>query len=61
MKATGKCPKCGSTDIFIRKPKKGEYRGIPLGWTAETPETYICKQCGYIEEYFVDYQIEKLH
>lgn len=63
MKQSGTCPKCGSIDIFIRHSESGEQRGLKLGWTTlsqETPETYICKNCGYLEEYFTEEQIAQL-
>lgn len=63
MKKTSTCPKCESTNIFIREAKRGEYRGLAIGWSVlglHTPEIYICRDCGYLEEYLTEKQLSKL-
>ncbi len=58
MKNSGKCPKCNSADIFIRKGfKHAKGYSIMLGSTSfsEVPmDHYICKECGYIEQWLQD-------
>ncbi len=63
MKNTGKCPKCNSTEIFVRKGfKHSKGYNIMLGSTSfsEAPiDHYICKKCGYIEQWLRDVEILK--
>lgn len=57
MKNTKKCPKCGSSDIFMVKGNAGAYgsgNNIPVGLTIFTyipVDRYICGRCGYSEEW----------
>lgn len=66
MKATGKCPKCGSTDLIIIPGKMtpaGSGRYVMTGNTtlsAALLHRYVCASCGYTEEYFDKEDIEKL-
>jgi DNA-directed RNA polymerase subunit RPC12/RpoP len=56
------CSKCGSSNIAKVK-NKAEARAVMLGKTAFGlihPTSYICKDCGYIEEYLEDKDLEKL-
>lgn len=58
MKPSGKCPKCGGTEIIKRKGTTANYgigNTIALGVTVFhglVPVTrYICLGCGYSEEW----------
>lgn len=60
----GKCPKCGSTNIYMRREGISFYFGsnIPPGIfivtgrivTQSKLDNYICTDCGYFESYIVD-------
>ncbi len=61
MKVTA-CARCGSGNIAAVK-KKAEARAVMLGMTGMGlvhPTTYICTDCGYIEEYIEEKDLEKL-
>jgi len=55
---SGKCPKCGSTDIRIGPP--AENPGGPMNkfavsfWKNVRPERHICMSCGSMEQYVAD-------
>jgi predicted nucleic-acid-binding Zn-ribbon protein len=54
MKKSGKCPKCGSTEVYTdgKQVRRGERCIIPVtSWTRIYLNTYICTSCGYVEEY----------
>ena len=54
MKKTGKCPKCGSTEIYTdaKQLKRGDRCIIPVtSWKTLYLNTYLCTSCGFIEEY----------
>ncbi len=56
------CSKCGSSNIAEVK-NKAEARAIMLGKTGLGlihPTSFICKDCGYIEEYLEDKNLAKL-
>lgn len=65
MKNTKKCPKCGSTDIFVIDGFCGAYgRGnnIEVGmsiFSAVSVDRYVCGQCGYSEEWVRTEDIQK--
>ena len=53
---TGKCPKCGSTEIYIAAKRYPEPRGV-VGvtlWSSVAVDDYICSSCGFIETYLHD-------
>ena len=56
----GKCPKCGSDDIFCGAdihPKSGPFgsNSIPVSLTSIAAlDNYVCTQCGYVESYITD-------
>jgi len=66
MKKTGKCPKCDSDQIIHRGATGAggdQSRAVHTGLTvfsAKKPEMFICKSCGYIEEYFTPEQLPSL-
>ncbi|MCR8968753.1 hypothetical protein [Facklamia sp. 7083-14-GEN3] len=66
MKNTGKCPKCGSEDIFVVPGASGAYgmgNNIPIGSTifsAVLVDRYVCSICGFTEEWIDTKDIEKL-
>jgi ribosomal protein S27AE len=66
MKYTKKCPKCGSTDILYSKGYTGAYgsgSNIMYGATvlsAVDVDRYICGNCGYVEHFVRELDIEKL-
>ena len=61
MKIT-ECSKCGSSNLAEVK-NKAEARAVMLGKTAFGlihPHTYICTDCGFIEDYLEGKDLEKL-
>ncbi|MBN2587183.1 MAG: hypothetical protein JXR55_07810 [Candidatus Fermentibacteraceae bacterium] len=61
MKVTA-CARCGSGNVATIK-NRTEARSVMLGKTAlglVHPTSYICTDCGYIEEYLEDKDLEKL-
>ncbi len=56
------CTRCGSANIAQIKNKTAA-RAVNTGKTAMGlvhPTTYICKDCGFIEEYLDDKDLEKV-
>ncbi len=52
MKATGKCPKCGSDQITVVTSKLGTYNQIKTDFSSFVDvDRYICANCGYMEQY----------
>jgi predicted RNA-binding Zn-ribbon protein involved in translation (DUF1610 family) len=57
---TGKCPKCGSEEIYcaMHMPLKGGPFGsnsIPIGLTSMAAlDNYVCVDCGMVERYVAD-------
>jgi len=53
----GKCPKCGSDEIYAGlniAPKSGPFasNSIPIGlFSIAALDNYVCAQCGYLESY----------
>ena len=59
MKTTGRCPKCGSTDLLAVEP--GLYNSFPVGFFATAKiQRHICRSCGYPEEWVAEESMEKL-
>ncbi len=56
----GKCPKCGSGDIFAAKDlplKSGPFgsNSIPISLTSMAAlDNYVCTDCGLVERYVAD-------
>ncbi len=50
---SGKCPKCGSPNVYTKQYKQAEILGGLVGRTGEQDD-YICTDCGYYESYIVD-------
>jgi len=56
----GKCPKCGSTEIFAGKDlplKSGPFgsNSIPISLTSMAAlDNYVCTDCGLVEHYVAD-------
>lgn len=54
MKKTGKCPKCGNTEVYTdgKNVNRSERNIITVSaFTRVFLNTYICTSCGYVEEY----------
>ncbi len=57
MRNTGKCPKCGRTDVIRIPGRIGPYgtgNNIPTGMTVFTSvkvTRYLCGKCGFSEEW----------
>lgn len=63
MKTTGKCPKCGSTEVYTNAnlPPRGERALLAIsGWGQAYIYNYICVNCGYLEEYIEKSNEKKL-
>jgi len=61
MKNTGKYPKCLATEIYSDKDqdKRGDRSVIPVStWKSLIADTYLCLNCGYVEEYIRDQDIK---
>jgi hypothetical protein len=56
----GKCPKCGSTQVFAAKDlplKSGPFgsNSIPISLTSMAAlDNYVCTDCGLVERYVAD-------
>ena len=56
----GKCPKCGSTEVFAAKDlplKSGPFgsNSIPVSLTSMAAlDNYVCTECGLVERYVAD-------
>ena len=56
----GKCPKCGSTEIYAAKDlplKSGPFgsNSIPVSLASIAAlDNYVCKACGFLERYVAD-------
>ena len=66
---SGNCPKCENADIAIFKPAKINTRPMgnvlmnhmPVGgWKSAKIQHYVCKNCGFIEQYIIDEDIKKI-
>ncbi len=54
---SGKCPKCGSTDIYSNKNRsiKAGHRLLDFsGLKNIMSETFVCGNCGFVEDYVND-------
>ena len=58
---TGVCPKCKSDEIFVWKASNGSFQYfnyLPIrnwwGMGHLRIDTYVCANCGYIEQYLPD-------
>jgi hypothetical protein len=49
----GKCPKCGSHNVYFKHYKMAEVLGNIGGSPGEKDE-YVCTECGFHEEYMID-------
>ena len=59
MKTTGRCPKCGGTDLLAVEP--GLYNSFPVSFfTNAKIQRYVCRTCGYTEEWTAEESMEKL-
>ncbi len=62
MKKTGRCPKCGSAEVYSGDrldswTKMGSYYNniIPItAWRYATLDNFVCADCGHIESYISD-------
>ena len=55
MKTTGRCPKCGTTQIVAIPSASGAYNEIKVDASHAAGVTrYVCTACGYIEQYVAD-------
>lgn len=51
---SGKCPKCGSNDVYTDRelPKRGERMQLVVSsWKWFFLDTYVCLSCGHFEEF----------
>ena len=48
MKTTGRCPKCGSADL------------LAVFFVNAKIQRYVCRSCGYTEEWIAQESMEKL-
>lgn len=63
MKKNKICPKCESKDMIYLAPQKRQnaYTDLVIDHTTIAKiERYICKNCGFLEEYVVLEDIKKL-
>lgn len=63
MKKTGKCSKCGSHDILLLPANKRSNAYIDFvvdGNHFARVDRYVCRNCGYFEEYIVKEDIKKI-
>lgn len=66
MFVTGTCPKCGSSYLITVPGKAGPYwdgNNIPVGLRRENAvlvTRYVCRQCGYSEEWIHPDDLERL-
>lgn len=63
MKKTGICPKCGSQDIILLPANKKVNAYIDFvidGRHFARVDRYVCRNCGYIEEYVVKEDVKKI-
>ncbi|BBO91052.1 hypothetical protein [Desulfosarcina ovata] len=63
----GKCPKCGSTNVYVAADlplKSGPFgsNSIPVSLTAMAAlDNYVCADCGLVESYIADeYMLKKI-
>ena len=67
MKKTGICPKCQGRDILCVEGSSGAYgsgNNIPLGlsiFSNAKVARYICRRCGFVEEWLKDPDLEKVN
>ena len=60
MKTTGECLKCGGSDLAIGK-REG-YAFIGFGWfRSVNTEVFVCRDCGFAEEYVPEKSLARLH
>ncbi|MGD8369511.1 MAG: hypothetical protein PVG78_17875 [Desulfobacterales bacterium] len=56
----GKCPKCGSTEVYSSAdvyPKTGPFTSntIPISLTSIAAlDNYVCTDCGYVERFIAE-------
>jgi predicted nucleic-acid-binding Zn-ribbon protein len=53
----GTCPKCGSTDIRVKRDGLASYGAVylPIGMFGQARmDVYVCMNCGYVESYVSD-------
>ena len=56
----GKCPKCGSTEVYCGAdvyPKTGPFtsNAIPISLTSIAAlDNYVCTDCGYVERFIAE-------
>jgi len=59
MMKSGKCPKCGSTEVYVDTMKTKQSRGARdemsiTGLVSVQMTNYVCVECGFTESYIVD-------
>lgn len=57
MKESKCCPKCNGTEIYTDRglAKRGDRTSIAISsWSKLFLDTYVCLECGYLEEYVED-------
>ena len=59
MKKTGVCPKCGGNKL--KTGERGGYSAVRFGFFFNgATQVYVCRTCGYCEEYLIDKHLKKL-
>jgi predicted nucleic-acid-binding Zn-ribbon protein len=63
MKKNKVCPKCASTEVYNNSQRrtKGHRSYITINaWAGLSIDSYICLECGYIEEYLSEKHLQNL-
>lgn len=67
MKNSGVCPKCNSNEVYCdinKKPSSDDRSNVfvaynkIIGAMVAKLETYVCLNCGYLEEYLIKKDLE---
>ena len=59
MKTTGRCPKCGSKNLYITDPVLSA--SFQMGaFSSARLSRYICCDCGYLEEWVTGKNLERV-
>ncbi len=52
---TGKCPKCGSSEIYCQNKMRTGRSALMLSvWSVIPLDEYVCGDCGYVESFVSD-------
>lgn len=62
MKISGQCPKCGCKEIICFSPHRKKIFSSSIvinSFKMARLEKYICKNCGFVEEYVLKEDIQE--